>query len=174
MSGNSQKSFFNHFSTFSPQLLLNSFQANNGICFLRYDDTNPEKEEEKYFTAIKDMVEWLGEFHLFDVHLLAITACSNLLPVLLVCRLHSLRCDARVGPLPEALRPCCGSYPQVGVNLCSMCAWLPNSRNTDFCFLAFQQRTCLCVPSERRRAERPQCPSLTVERPPHRRVAGPV
>ncbi|RXN12612.1 glutamine--tRNA ligase [Labeo rohita] len=35
-------------------------QANNGICFLRYDDTNPEKEEEKYFTAIKEMVEWLG------------------------------------------------------------------------------------------------------------------
>lgn len=27
---------------------------------LRYDDTNPEKEEEKYFTAIKDMVTWLG------------------------------------------------------------------------------------------------------------------
>lgn len=36
-------------------------QANNGICFLRYDDTNPEKEEEKYFTAIKEMVGWLGE-----------------------------------------------------------------------------------------------------------------
>uniref|UniRef100_A0A3B4WQA3 Glutamine--tRNA ligase n=1 Tax=Seriola lalandi dorsalis TaxID=1841481 RepID=A0A3B4WQA3_SERLL len=35
-------------------------KANNGICFLRYDDTNPEKEEEKYFTAIRDMVEWLG------------------------------------------------------------------------------------------------------------------
>ncbi|XP_029011138.1 glutamine--tRNA ligase [Betta splendens] len=35
-------------------------KANSGICFLRYDDTNPEKEEEKYFTAIKDMVEWLG------------------------------------------------------------------------------------------------------------------
>ncbi|KAL2352610.1 glutaminyl-tRNA synthetase [Cryomyces antarcticus] len=32
----------------------------NGKCFLRYDDTNPAKEEEKYFTAIKDMVEWLG------------------------------------------------------------------------------------------------------------------
>lgn len=30
------------------------------MCFLRYDDTNPEKEEEKYFTAIRDMVEWLG------------------------------------------------------------------------------------------------------------------
>lgn len=32
---------------------------------MRYDDTNPEKEEEKYFTAIKDMVEWLGELDLF-------------------------------------------------------------------------------------------------------------
>ncbi|XP_049818642.1 probable glutamine--tRNA ligase [Aethina tumida] len=34
--------------------------ANNGICFLRYDDTNPEKEEEKFFTGIKDIVTWLG------------------------------------------------------------------------------------------------------------------
>uniref|UniRef100_A0A8D9F2F0 glutamine--tRNA ligase n=1 Tax=Cacopsylla melanoneura TaxID=428564 RepID=A0A8D9F2F0_9HEMI len=34
--------------------------AHDGICFLRYDDTNPEKEEEKFFTGIKDMVEWLG------------------------------------------------------------------------------------------------------------------
>ncbi|KAI4471534.1 glutamine-trna ligase [Holotrichia oblita] len=34
--------------------------ANDGICFLRYDDTNPEKEEEKFFTGIKDMVTWLG------------------------------------------------------------------------------------------------------------------
>ena len=31
-----------------------------GQCYLRYDDTNPEKEEEKYFTAIREMVEWLG------------------------------------------------------------------------------------------------------------------
>ncbi|KAI6782758.1 glutaminyl-tRNA synthetase [Emericellopsis cladophorae] len=31
-----------------------------GVCYLRFDDTNPEKEEEKYFTAIKDIVEWLG------------------------------------------------------------------------------------------------------------------
>jgi hypothetical protein len=34
--------------------------AHNGVCFLRYDDTNPEKEEEKFFTGIKDVVEWLG------------------------------------------------------------------------------------------------------------------
>lgn len=35
-------------------------KAHDGICFLRYDDTNPEKEEEKFVLAIKDMVEWLG------------------------------------------------------------------------------------------------------------------
>ena len=35
-------------------------QAHDGLCFLRYDDTNPEKEEEKFFVGIKDMVEWLG------------------------------------------------------------------------------------------------------------------
>ncbi|KAI9819325.1 MAG: hypothetical protein M1832_004030 [Thelocarpon impressellum] len=31
-----------------------------GDCYLRFDDTNPEAEEEKYFTAIKEVVEWLG------------------------------------------------------------------------------------------------------------------
>ena len=31
-----------------------------GKCYLRFDDTNPEAEEEKYFVAIKEMVEWLG------------------------------------------------------------------------------------------------------------------
>lgn len=35
-------------------------KAHNGTCYLRYDDTNPEKEEEKFFVGIKDMVEWLG------------------------------------------------------------------------------------------------------------------
>lgn len=34
--------------------------AYDGQCFLRYDDTNPEKEEEKFFTGIRDIVEWLG------------------------------------------------------------------------------------------------------------------
>lgn len=34
--------------------------AFDGTCYLRYDDTNPEKEEEKFFVGIKDMVEWLG------------------------------------------------------------------------------------------------------------------
>lgn len=31
-----------------------------GKCILRFDDTNPEAEEEKYFVAIKEMVHWLG------------------------------------------------------------------------------------------------------------------
>merc|ERR1712142_656445 len=35
-------------------------KAHGGITFLRYDDTNPEKEEEKFFTGILDMVTWLG------------------------------------------------------------------------------------------------------------------
>ena len=39
---------------------FSSFQAHNGICYLRYDDTNPEKEEERFFVGIKDNIEWLG------------------------------------------------------------------------------------------------------------------
>lgn len=31
-----------------------------GNCYLRFDDTNPEAEEEIYFTAIEEMVRWLG------------------------------------------------------------------------------------------------------------------
>ncbi|XP_029673330.1 probable glutamine--tRNA ligase [Formica exsecta] len=34
--------------------------AYDGMCYLRYDDTNPEKEEEKFFIGIREMVEWLG------------------------------------------------------------------------------------------------------------------
>lgn len=32
----------------------------DGVCFLRFDDTNPEKEEDIYFQKIKEMVKWLG------------------------------------------------------------------------------------------------------------------
>eukprot|EP00041_Stephanoeca_diplocostata_P012800 m.215364 g.215364 ORF g.215364 m.215364 type:complete len:783 (+) comp19095_c0_seq1:55-2403(+) len=35
-------------------------KVNNGICFLRYDDTNPEKEEERFFVGILDAITWLG------------------------------------------------------------------------------------------------------------------
>ena len=31
-----------------------------GVCHLRFDDTNPEKEEQEYVDAIVDAVHWLG------------------------------------------------------------------------------------------------------------------
>ena len=31
-----------------------------GVCHLRFDDTNPEKEDQEYVDAIKDTVRWLG------------------------------------------------------------------------------------------------------------------
>ena len=50
-------------SKFSIIYSFEHFKHNNGICYLRYDDTNPEKEEEKFFTGILDIVKWLGKFH---------------------------------------------------------------------------------------------------------------
>jgi glutaminyl-tRNA synthetase len=32
----------------------------NGICHMRFDDTNPEKENQEYVDSISDMVKWLG------------------------------------------------------------------------------------------------------------------
>ncbi len=37
----------------------------NGLCNLRFDDTNPTKEEEEYVASIKEDVRWLG-FHWED------------------------------------------------------------------------------------------------------------
>ncbi|XP_044157126.1 LOW QUALITY PROTEIN: glutamine--tRNA ligase [Bufo gargarizans] len=71
-------------------------KANGGICYLRYDDTNPEKEEEKYFTAIKDMVEWLG----YNPH--AVTHASDNFDQLyewaveLIKRGHAYACHQKV------------------------------------------------------------------------------
>src|SRR5438105_3553615 len=31
-----------------------------GVCHLRFDDTNPEKEDTEYVNAIRDAVKWLG------------------------------------------------------------------------------------------------------------------
>ena len=35
-------------------------QQYGGACNLRFDDTNPEKEEQEYVDAIKEAVKWLG------------------------------------------------------------------------------------------------------------------
>jgi len=38
-------------------------QEYGGVCHLRFDDTNPEKEEQEYVDSIRDMVRWLGWDH---------------------------------------------------------------------------------------------------------------
>uniref|UniRef100_A0A671KSA0 Glutamine--tRNA ligase n=1 Tax=Sinocyclocheilus anshuiensis TaxID=1608454 RepID=A0A671KSA0_9TELE len=70
-------------------------KANNGICFLRYDDTNPEKEEEKYFTAIKEMVEWLGYKPFSVTHASDHFQLLYDLAVDLICRGHAYMCHQR-------------------------------------------------------------------------------
>lgn len=35
-------------------------QHHNGVCYLRYDDTNPEAEEEVFFNSIRSVIDWLG------------------------------------------------------------------------------------------------------------------
>ncbi|GJD08915.1 Glutamine--tRNA ligase [Galdieria sulphuraria] len=35
-------------------------QKENGICILRYDDTNPEAEREEFIKSIEESVKWLG------------------------------------------------------------------------------------------------------------------
>ncbi len=42
-------------------------QDYNGVCHLRFDDTNPVKEDVEYEDSIKEMVRWLG--YSFDGHL---------------------------------------------------------------------------------------------------------
>jgi hypothetical protein len=35
-------------------------ERHGGICNLRFDDTNPTKEDEEYVEAIKEDIQWLG------------------------------------------------------------------------------------------------------------------
>ncbi len=37
-------------------------RAKDGLCYLRYDDTNPEKADERFMKEIREMVEWLGKW----------------------------------------------------------------------------------------------------------------
>lgn len=44
--------------------IAEAYQAQNAVCNLRFDDTNPEKESEEFAKAIQDDVTWLGfEWH---------------------------------------------------------------------------------------------------------------
>jgi glutaminyl-tRNA synthetase len=50
-----------------------------GICHLRFDDTNPEKEEQEYVDAIVDAVRWLGyDWHAAEPALPGETTTSHL------------------------------------------------------------------------------------------------
>lgn len=44
----------------SMNLNFGSAQAHGGKCYLRYDDTNPEAEEQIYIDAIVEMARWMG------------------------------------------------------------------------------------------------------------------
>jgi len=44
----------------SKVLTLRSDNTKGSRLMVRFDDTNPEAEEEKYFLAIEDIVRWLG------------------------------------------------------------------------------------------------------------------
>ncbi|CCW65315.1 unnamed protein product [Phytomonas sp. EM1] len=44
----------------SMNLNFGSAKAHGGKCYLRYDDTNPESEEQIYIDAILEMVKWMG------------------------------------------------------------------------------------------------------------------
>ena len=49
-----------------------------GVCFLRFDDTNPEAEKQEYIDHIEDIVSWLGWKPykvILTVHLRHLTAC---------------------------------------------------------------------------------------------------
>jgi len=79
-------------------------QANGGVCFLRYDDTNPEKEEEKYFTAIREMVEWLGTARAAEGRIRPdaagdIPACRS------CCRAPGVPPTRSVSPVPAGYQP---------------------------------------------------------------------
>lgn len=51
-------------------------EAHGGICYLRYDDTNPEAEEPRYYEALAEAVKWLG----FEPY--RVTAASDYFPQL--------------------------------------------------------------------------------------------
>jgi len=45
---------------FAFSISINAAEKYNGICNLRFDDTNPEKEEDEFVDAIIDDIKWFG------------------------------------------------------------------------------------------------------------------
>ncbi len=55
-----------------------------GVCHMRFDDTNPEKEEQEYVDAILDAVKWLG-FNWTANNTEHLYFASNYFPVMYAC-----------------------------------------------------------------------------------------
>ena len=55
-------------------------QAHGGLCYLRYDDTNPGKADKQFIRQIEEMVKWLGVY-----------VCSSCIYIHLYLPLHSLQ-----------------------------------------------------------------------------------
>ena len=53
-------------------------KAHGGITYLHYDDTNPEKEEERFIRGIEEMVRWLGERICNFSRVIMVMACNRL------------------------------------------------------------------------------------------------
>jgi len=65
-------------------------QQFGGRCHLRFDDTNPEKEEQEYVDSIIDSVKWLG-FDWQDGEENNLYYASNYFPWMLQCAEHLIR-----------------------------------------------------------------------------------
>ena len=50
-------------------------ERHGGICNLRFDDTNPTKEDEEYVEAIKEDIQWLG--YQWEIFITRPTTSSN-------------------------------------------------------------------------------------------------
>jgi hypothetical protein len=75
-------------------------QDYGGRCHLRFDDTNPEKEEQEYVDSIVDSVHWLG--FSWEGPLAEGSGRLREQPLL---RVQLLRLDGRVRRIPDRQRP---------------------------------------------------------------------
>ena len=90
--------------------LANEF---NGLCNLRFDDTNPDKESDEYVRSIKENIEWLGFKWSGEAKY-----ASDYFEKLYECAVHFIKeglayvCDLT----PEEMRTYRGSFTEAGKN----------------------------------------------------------
>ncbi len=86
-----------------------------GVCHMRFDDTNPEKEEQEYVDAILDAVKWLG-FNWTANNTEHLYFASDYFPVMFACAEALIEAgDAYVDQQsPEEMRAMRGSLTEPG------------------------------------------------------------